>query len=284
MKKNLLTILIPAFNSYQGVENLIELLKNKKNIVILVSDDSSNDKVAHAIESYISKLNNSNISYVKHESTSNPVDNWNSLLDKVDSKFFMVVHHDETFSNTLFVDYLEKNQSYIDLMVLPICIRYSRSVFRNVSSQLQKLIFKLFRKHGSVINFLLGPCSILVIKTDFLAYFDRDLVLYVDNEWYKRSFIKIKDKDVTFFSKSKVISDVTQNSITKKIAPDLKAVIKSDLKILKDKYPRDIILIKPLIRHLYKTLFKIIMLYSFIPFYFRIMVHAFKRYILKKKS
>ena len=283
MKENLLTVLIPAFNSYQGVVNIVSVLKNQKNIVIIISDDSNNDKVAHDIKSYIREINQSNISYIKHESTSNPVDNWNSLLARVDSKFFMIVHHDETFSNTLFVDFLERNKNYIDFMVLPLTIKHSNSAVRNVSSQLQKVIFKLFRKHGPAINFLLGPCSILVIKTDFLVYFDRNLVQYVDNEWYKRIFGKIKDKNITFFPKTKVISTITKNSITKKIAPRLKAVVKSDLKILKDKYPENIFLKKTLIGFLYGIFFKALILHSFIPFYFRRVVYTFKRCLSKKK-
>jgi glycosyltransferase involved in cell wall biosynthesis len=277
MKENLLTILIPAFNSYKGVVNIVRILKNQKNITIIISDDSNDNKVAYDIKDYITELKQSNIRYVRHKSTSNPVDNWNSLLAKVDSKFFMVVHHDETFSNTLFVDFLDRNKNYIDFMVLPISIRHSKSVVRNVSSQLQKVIYKLFNKHGPAINFLLGPCSILVVKTDFLVYFDRDLVQYVDNEWYKRTFDKVRDKKVTFFSKTKVISTISENSITKKIAPRLKAIIDSDLKILKDKYPENIFLKKTLLGYFYDFLFKVIILYSFIPFYIRRMLHALTR-------
>lgn len=284
MKENLLTILIPAFNSFQGVVNIVRLLKNQKNIAIIISDDSNDDKVAYDIKDYITELKQSNIRYVRHKSTSNPVDNWNSLLAKVDSKFFMVVHHDETFSNTLFVDFLERNKNYIDFMVLPMSIRHSKSVVRNVSSQLQKVIYKIFSKHGPAINFLLGPCSILVIKADFLVYFDRDLVQYVDNEWYKRTFEKSIDKKVTFFPNTKVISTISENSITKKIAPHLKAIVDSDFKILKDKYPENIFLNKTMFGYFYGFLFKVIILYSFIPYYIRCILCALTRCFSKKKS
>ena len=130
MTENILTVLVPAYNSIDGVIKVIDSIKSKKNVGVIVSDDSSNPVVADAIKAYIEDFKRNDYSYIKHESTGNAVDNWNFLLSQVKSKFFVIVHHDETFSNTLFIDEVEKYQDSLELMVLPLRIKHPNGVYR----------------------------------------------------------------------------------------------------------------------------------------------------------
>jgi glycosyltransferase involved in cell wall biosynthesis len=274
MENKLLTVLIPAFNSYEGVVRIVEMLKARENVGVIVSDDSNDSLVAAAIESYIWKLGRSDFTYCKHETTKNPVDNWNFLLAKVKSKFFMVAHHDESFSNTLFVDFLDKYQDTTGLMVLPISVKHPKSVVRTVSSRMQLVVVKLFRNNGLILNFVMGPCSLLVIKTDHLVYFNRDLVFYVDVEWYRRIFAKLGNENITFFSKTTVISIISDNSITKGIGNRMREVVEADLKILGNLYPNNVMLRKSMVGSFYKALYKFIILPSFIPYYIRLILSS----------
>ena len=66
MKNKLLTILVPAFNSYDGVTRIINNFKHRNDVEIIVSDDSNNTKVSQDIELFISKLNQPEVIYLKH--------------------------------------------------------------------------------------------------------------------------------------------------------------------------------------------------------------------------
>ena len=277
MTEKLLTVLIPAFNSYQGVVNIVELLKNRKNIAIIVGDDSTNVDVACLIESYISGLERSSFIYCKHESTGNAVDNWNFLLSKVKSKFFVLVHHDESFSNTFFIDALEKYQDSLEIMVLPLKVVHSNGIYRNVKSRTQLLMIKLFKKSVPTLNFIGGPTALLIVKSSHINVFNRNLVFYVDIDWYMRVFLNIPLDGVMFFSKTTVIGTITDYSITKSILPRLREVVASDIAILKEYYPNNLLLRRPALRFVLTVIYKFILVPSFAPFYFRKIKYLLRR-------
>ena len=269
MTEKLLTVLIPAFNSYQGVVKIVELLKTRKNIAIIVGDDSTDVDVACYIESYISGLDRSSFIYCKHESTGNPVDNWNYLLSKVKSKFFVLVHHDEAFSNTFFIDALEKYQDSMEIMVLPIKVEHSNGIYRKVKSRTQSLMIKLFKKSLPTLNFIGGPTALLIVKSSNINVFNRNLVFYVDIDWYMRVFLNIPLDGIVFFPKTSVISTITDYSITKSILFRQREVVASDIAILKEYYPNNFLLRRPAVRFVLKVIHRFILVPSFAPFYFR---------------
>ena len=269
MENKLLTVLIPAFNSYQGVVNIVELLMTRKNIALIVGDDSTNVDVARLIESYISGIGRSDFVYYKHESTGNAVDNWNFLLSKVKSKFFVLVHHDEAFSNTLFIDTVEKYQDSMEIMVLPVTVEHSNGVYRNVKSLAQSLMIKLLRNRGPTLNFIGGPTALLIIKSSHINFFNRDLVFYVDIDWYIRIFSNTSLDGILFFPKTSVISSITGCSITKNILPRQREVVASDIAILKGYYPNNVLLRRSAVGFALRVIHKLILLPSFAPFYFR---------------
>lgn len=281
MKNKLLTILVPAFNSYDGVTRIINNFKHRNDVEIIVSDDSNNTKVSQDIELFISKLNQPEVMYLKHNSTSNAVDNWNFLLNKAKGKFFLLVHHDEHFNNDFFIDYLNKNQDSIELLVLPITINHPHNITRRVASWMQNISIKLFSSNVLTFNYLLGPTACLVVRNNDLTLFNRDLVYYVDVEWFHRIFSKLEYKNIRFFSHSRVVSTITEESITNSIKHKIENVIKDDLSVLNNIYPNNIFIIRLLKSFLYKSLYKLLILTSFVPYYVRIFKSYMKRNTFK---
>lgn len=269
MENKLLSVLIPSFNSYQGVVTIVELLKTRKEIEIIVSDDSTDIEISHLIKSYLSKIGRSDIVYYKHKSTGNAVDNWNFLLSKVKGKFFVLVHHDETFTNTLFIDTIEKYQDSIELMILPLKVQHANGVYRSVKSLAQSLMIKLLRKSGLTLNFIGGPTALLIVKSRHINFFNRNLVFYVDTEWYRRLFLDIPIEVVMFYSETSVISLITDFSITKNILPSMGKVVASDIAILKKDYPHNVLLTKSFTGFILRLIHKLILAPSFLLFYFR---------------
>tara|TARA_B110000003_G_C16616370_1_gene521461 strand:+ start:648 stop:1481 length:834 start_codon:yes stop_codon:yes gene_type:complete len=269
MTQNILTLLVPAYNSTDGVVKVIEAIKSRKNVGVIVSDDSSDPVVADAIKAYIVGLKRSDYSYIKHESTGNAVDNWNFLLSQVKSKFFVMVHHDETFSNTLFIDEVEKCQDSLELMVLPVRIEHPNGVYRNVKSSAQSLLINLFRTSSPTLNFIGGPTALLIIKSTNLHSFNRDLVFYVDVDWYIKVFTDVSLNGIKIFPKTTVLSSITDYSITKSIQLRMKEVVGSDITILKDCYPDNVFLKSSIIGGVLKFAYSLILVPSFAPYYFR---------------
>lgn len=269
MTKSILTVLIPAYNSIEGIIRVIDAIKLKKNVGVIVSDDSSDPAVANAIKAYITDFNRNDYLYIKHESTGNAVDNWNFLLSQVKSKFFVIVHHDETFSNTLFIDEVEKCQDLLEVMVLPIRIEHPNGVHRNVKSPAQSLLIKLFRTSSPALNFIGGPTALLIIKSTNIRSFNRDLVFYVDVDWYIKVFADISLNEIKIFPKTKILSSITNYSITKSIQQRMREVIISDITILKDYYPDNVFLKRSMIGAMLKFVYRLILVPSFAPYYLR---------------
>lgn len=269
MTGSILTVLVPAYNSLDGVARVIDALKSRKNVGVIVSDDSSDAVVADAIKAYIVDFKRSDYSYIKHESTGNAVDNWNSLLSQVESKFFVLVHHDETFSNTLFIDEVEKYQDSLELMVLPVRIEHRNGIYRNVKSSAQSLLINLFRTRSPILNFIGGPTALLIIKSSNIHSFNRDLVFYVDVDWYLKVFSDVTLDSIKFFPKTTVVSSITNYSITKNILHRMREVVVSDITILKNYYPDNVLLKRSMMGGILKVMYKLILVPSFAAYYLR---------------
>lgn len=267
--EKLLTVLIPSFNYYEGVKRIFDVIGSRKEISIIVSDDSDNEETASKIELLVNSYSRDDFLYFKHNSSGNAVDNWNYLLDKVNSKFFTLIHHDECYKNTFFIDELKKLNDSIEIMVLPITVRHNKNLFRHVPSILQKIIIKLFRKSGPTINFIGGPSGLLIVNTKNLKYFDNEMVFFVDVDWYYRTFLDIKLNSIVFFSDTGIVSSLIDDSITTKNIPHQKEIEINDLKIIKQKYQSNLLAQSILVRKLITFFFKVILSPSFLSFYIK---------------
>lgn len=276
MKENLLTILIPAFNSLEGVVRIIETIKLRGNLGVIVSDDSTDPIAAKAIEAYILSLNRSDFLYVKHKARGVPIDNWNALISMVNTKFFCLIHHDEFFSNILFIDELESYQSDIDIMVLPLSVKDGQGISRNISSWMQWILISIFRSRGPMLNFIGGPCGLLIIKTNKAVYFNPELKWYVDCEWYRRIFAHVPRNKIYYCPNTVTNSIYHDSSITEEIRPTLKTIARDEINLMARLYPKDIALNNRFIGACYEIILKLIQLSSFMPYYFRKFVRSFK--------
>jgi len=275
MTENLLTVLIPAYNSLDGVVRIIETVKLRGNIGVIVSDDSTDSAVANAIEAYIVGLNRSDFVYVKHQTVGVAIDNWNALLAMVNTKFFCLIHHDEFFSNSLFVDELESYQNDIDIMVLPLSVKDGQEITRNVPSWMQRILISIFSSRGPVLNFIGGPCGLLIIKTGKMVYFNRDLKWYVDCEWYRRIFAQVRKNKIYYYPHTVTNSIYCDDSITQEIRPFLKTIARNEINMMAALDPYNVSLNNKFIGACYNIMFKTIQLPSFLPYYFRKLVRRF---------
>lgn len=226
MNKKLLTVLLPTFNNSKSFLEIIKLYSKDKRVIIIVSDDSRDIKEKILIKKY---CNLYGIKYFNGTRLT-PADNWNSLLKKVKTPFFILNHHDEYPSNLYFLDNL--NESNLGLLVLPCTIIDEKGDIQKRFSWQQFLFSKICLKFPNVsFNILLSPTATLIVNKNFKnIIFDKNLEWFVDSDWYFRLFKKVINENfkIKFFSDSRIISIHNKKSITYSIKSNLKSFIKKE--------------------------------------------------------
>lgn len=234
MSNKLLTILIPTFNNSNSFLKIIKLYLKDPRITIFVSDDSKDIKEKRLIKEYCDLYK---IKYFDGKRLT-PADNWNSLLEKVNTPFFILNHHDEFPSNLYFLDKL--NESNLGLLVLPCTIIDGKGKIQKRFSWQQFLFSKICLKYPNVsFNILLSPTASLVVNKNFKdILFDKNLKWFVDSEWYFRLLNKAIDKNlqIRFFNASRIISKQDKKSITNSIKSNLKSFVQSEKAYLLKKH------------------------------------------------
>lgn len=235
--KKILTVLIPTYNSYDYFLKVIKYYKNDNRVKIVVSDDSDDDYEKKLIKSHCEEHQ---INYMKGTNTS-AVKNWNKLLEKIDTPFFVLNHHDDYPNNLEFLDQLAEER--IGLMILACSSKVTGRNFHNMSSWQQNIFTKVCLLFPNAsLNMILAPTAALVVNSKFRnIYFDENLTWFVDAEWYIKLFLAAKNLNLkpNFFNKSRIISVQNNNSITIKIKENLKKLIINEKHYLSSKglYP-----------------------------------------------
>ena len=228
--KKLLTVIIPTYNQIEIFEKIINTYSINPKIKIIVSDDSDNLICKEKIKG-LCKLKK--IDYYDGPQVS-AVDNWNFLLEKIDTPFFVLNHHDEYPNN---LNFINKINSKVGIILLPCSSYVSNKLYRKFYSWQQKLHILLFRFYPNVlINLFLAPTAAVIVNTKFKSVkFNKKLKWHVDTEWYYR-LIKISKEyklDFIFSENSRIISFQSTNSITFRIKKELKNIINYEKKLLK---------------------------------------------------
>ncbi len=239
--KKFLTVLIPTYNSYQCFLKVIKSYQNDNRVKIIVSDDSDDNYEKDLIKSHCEKLK---IDYINGPNLS-AVKNWNKLLQKIETPFFVLNHHDDHPNNLAFLDQLENDK--IGLIILACSSKVTGKNFHKLNSWQQKIFTKICLLFPNAsLNMILAPTASLIVNSRFKnIYFDENLTWFVDAEWYIRLFssAKILKLKSNFYNKSRIISIQNENSITVKIKENLKKYIINEKLYLSSKgfYPGFII-------------------------------------------
>jgi len=189
----LLDILIPAYNNLCGIKRILNFIPTSvyPKLRIVISDDSNN----HEIENYLIELSlDLKITYVSGPKNG-AINNWNSLLQYVESDFFVLLHHDEAIVNFKFLEYLSNIQERRKFaLILPYKVQSKNKTWTIIDSCLQKTFLEKYMNYLPYINFL-GPTSSLVVSKHFsVIKFSNDLNWLVDCYWY---YQVLSDRNVT---------------------------------------------------------------------------------------
>ena len=265
MAEKLLDVLVPAYGDVKGVEKILSRIGNEQRCRLIVSDDSTDATIINNIKDICLRYN----ATYKMGPRSGAVSNWNFLLSHAKSTYCVLVHHDECFSNTNFIDELEKNTCAADILVLPVVVVNSNNVARYVYSWQQRLLIRFFRPFGPMLNILAGPTATFIFKTNKSCDFHPNLVYQVDCEWYTRILSDVENKNIFFFDGTSVLSTFLSGSITDTIRVNLKEIIESDKRVLEQTSWGGMMKKWSYFSHLITFLSRLVMLPSYVPFYFK---------------
>ena len=218
----LITVLIPTYNNYNSFVNLVDAYIHDDRVKLIVSDDSTKISIKNAIKN---KCFKEKIIYFDGPKLS-PVDNWNSLMNMIDTPFFVMNHHDEYPLNLSFLDLL--NTKELGMLILP-CTSFARSKSNHKIYSWQQ---KLFSKACTIapnasFNIFLAPTASLILNNKLKdIFFDRNLKWFVDSDWYCRIYLRLKSSKlkIKYCYCSRIISIQAKNSITSTIGKNLKNV------------------------------------------------------------
>ena len=186
MNQPLVSICIPAYKKPEYVVRCIEsvLKQTYKQVEIVISDDSPNQDIKLAIESY-----NSSISikyYHNHPALKSPV-NWNNALNKASGSFYMLMHQDDWFeTDTAIETYIkafEANPQVDFVFCRNTAIQPDGQVLRlqaipSLLDDMQKHPNHLVRAN------VIGPPSNTMLRSKVSVRYDEAYIWLVDVDYY----------------------------------------------------------------------------------------------------
>jgi len=223
-----LCILVPAYNYFEGVERILDLVKSDDRVSVVISDDSDDYDCATKIKNMVQTVNLERVVYM-HGPGKGAGQNWNSLFKYINAEYYTFLHHDEVYSDLSFVDVIETSID-LECLILPCLVIHANGV-RKISSRHQKGTMFVAKRFVPVFNFL-GPTSTLIVKSDIKPKFNLDLNWYIDIEWFHRVFNKCSKKIIFSHASSAVESYQYESSITNTSIGSIRVVQKKEQAIL----------------------------------------------------
>ena len=186
MNQPLVSICIPAYKKPEYVVRCIEsvLKQTYKQVEIVISDDSPNQDIKLAIESY-----NSSISikyYHNHPALKSPI-NWNNAINKAIGQLYMLMHQDDWLETDTaietYVQTFEANPEVDFVFCRNTAIQPDGQVLRlqaipSLLDDMQKHPNHLVRAN------VIGPPSNTMLRSNVSVRYDEAYIWLVDVDYY----------------------------------------------------------------------------------------------------
>lgn len=186
MSEPLISICIPAYKKPEYVLRAIQSVQKQshKNVEIIISDDSPNEDIKIAIQSYISELN---IKYYHNQPALKSPKNWNNAIRLATGEFFMLLHQDDWLeSEDCLSIYINAFRSHPKAQFV-FC---KNTAIQPDGTQLNlQHIKSLLREMGQKPNHILranviGPPSNTMLRRGVQVEYDEDYIWLVDVDYY----------------------------------------------------------------------------------------------------
>ena len=169
-----LSVLIPTYNRADSLDRVLDSLNNQtyeKNFQCIIADNCSSDQTRSVVEKWKSKDKNFEIEYYKHEKVLLPIDNWESLIKRSDTKYSKFLFDDDWIKPTFIKEMLSLlNLKNVDCVVSNIDIYVEKKSEERIVEEYFKLgegmlnfnnIIEHFTEEGPRIN--VSPSASIIV-------------------------------------------------------------------------------------------------------------------------
>jgi glycosyltransferase involved in cell wall biosynthesis len=186
MSAPLISICIPAYKKPEFVIRAIQSIQKQsyKQVEIIISDDSPNEDIKIAIQSYISELN---IKYYHNQPALKSPKNWNNAISLSTGEYFMLLHQDDWLES---VDCLSIYIKAFDAHPKAQFVFCKNTAIQPDGTQLTlqyltSLLKDMDKRPNHILRAnVIGPPSNTMLKRGVGVNYDEDYIWLVDVDYY----------------------------------------------------------------------------------------------------
>ena len=186
MSAPLISICIPAYKQPEFVVRAIQSVQKQsyKHVEIIISDDSPNEDIKIAIQSYISELN---IKYYHNNPALKSPKNWNNAINKASGDYYMLLHQDDWLdSSDCLATYIaafkgHPNAQFVfckNTAIQPDGTKLTLQYLTSLLKDMHKRPNHILRAN------VIGPPSNTMLKKGVDVAYDEDYIWLVDVDYY----------------------------------------------------------------------------------------------------
>jgi len=224
-KKGKITIGIPVFNNEKIIKKRIDDItaQSYQNFTIIISDNNSTDKTREICEKI--SQNDDRIVFFHHEQNMGPYWNFNFVLDKAETEYFVWVAGDDIWSKKFLeknIKFLEENDDYVGS--IGETSLFNRNYNRNYNENI-KLIEN--SKNPCVVGLIAEPSRVLDVRKNRMNFLNEEKTSsYTDIEKIR---LELEMSKNIFKKNNWPVIDVTRKSVEETAASIIKIydIIKS---------------------------------------------------------
>jgi glycosyltransferase involved in cell wall biosynthesis len=186
MSEPLISICIPAYKKPEFVIRAIQSVQKQsyKNVEIVISDDSPNEDIKIAIQSYISDLN---IKYYHNQPALKSPKNWNNAIELSTGDYFMLLHQDDWLASEhcleTFIDAFKSNPKVQFVFCKNTAIQPDGSQLN--LQHIKSLLKDMSDRPNHILRAnVIGPPSNTMLKRGVEVSYDEDYIWLVDVDYY----------------------------------------------------------------------------------------------------
>ena len=243
MSEVLISICIPTYNNVENLQKVIDsiVIQTFVDYEIIVSDDSTNDKVSDLIQKNINQ--GLFIRYFRNEVPLGSPKNWNFAIKQAKGRYIKLLHHDDWLISPFALQ-----KFYNIVSVEGDCFVFSAAESIQHNQLIHHIpdktnISRLERNPFFLLNgnFIGGPSSMIFPNNGVL--FDERLVWLVDVDFYLQ--LLVKKFSLKYISEQMYCTFLDSSNITNHCVNDFELNVK-ELRIIYNKYKYEVNIFKRL--------------------------------------
>jgi glycosyltransferase involved in cell wall biosynthesis len=186
MSAPLISICIPAYKQPEFVVRAIQSIQKQsyKNVEIIISDDSPNEDIKIAIQSYISEIN---IKYYHNQPALKSPKNWNNAIQLSGGDYYMLLHQDDWLEDrdclSIYMAAFESNPNAQFVFCKNTAIQPDGT--KLTLQYLTSLLKDMGKRPNHILRAnVIGPPSNTMLKKGVGVNYDEDYIWLVDVDYY----------------------------------------------------------------------------------------------------